>query len=312
MLGNIVIDTLVTGLPLVPVFLGIYIVLRLREDFDLTVEGSFAFGGGVCAVLLSHSHNPLLALAAGAIAGGLAGLATSLLHLWLNIPVVLAGLVMSIALFSITLRVTKLPTINLIGVTTIYSPFTDSGAQPNDTLVIIVLAAIVGAVLTAFALFLRTEIGLALRASGVNAVMVRSQGANDRALLVLSLVGSNALSGFGAGLVVQTQGYADINMGVGTFVAGVGAVLLGVLILRPGGSQVVRIVLCVLVGTLLYRFILVGALRIGVPANDLKGITALTLIVAVAAQKYISQGLGRLRLRGPGSLPADSEGVMSR
>lgn len=297
MIDAIFIDTLVTGLPLVPVFLGVFIVLRLRQDFDLTVEGSFALGGGTCAVLMSHGHNPLLALAAGVLAGALAGLATATLNLWLGIPVILAGLVMSIGLFSVTLRVTEIPTISLIGASTIFSPIVDRPGRSADLVQIGVLGGVVLLVLTTFALFLKTEIGLALRASGVNETMVRNQGANNNALLILSLVTSNALAGLGAGLVVQTQGYSDVNMGVGTFVAGVGAVLLGVLLLQPGGSNVVRIVLAVLVGAVLYRLILVGALRLGAPANDLKGITALTLVIAVAAQKYISQGLGQFRLR---------------
>lgn len=295
MIANILVDTLVTGLPLVPVFLGIYIVLRLRQDFDLTVEGSFALGGGTCAVLITHGTDPVTALLLGAVAGGLAGLVTASLNLWLGIPVVLAGLVVSIGLFSVTLRVTSLPSISLIGQDTIFSPFVDGPGRSSDLAMIVVLAIIVGLVLSLFAAFLLTEIGLALRASGVNAVMVRSQGASDRAMLVLSLVMSNGLAAFGAGLAVQAQGFADVNMGAGTFVAGVGAVLLGVLVLAPSGSQVVRIALAVLVGALLYRLVLVGALRLGAPANDLKGITALTLIVAVAAQKYLSAGLTRFR-----------------
>ena len=159
------------------------------------------------------------------------------------------------------------------------------------------LAVIVAVVFAAFALFLKTDLGLSLRASGVNVRMVRSQGVNDRALLVLSLMISNGLTALSGGLLAQVQGFADVNMGVGTFVAGAGAVLLGVLLLNPGGSNVVRIVLAVIVGGLIYRLILVGALRAGLPAGDLKGITALTLIVAVAAQGYLAPALARYRVR---------------
>ncbi len=164
----------------------------------------------------------------------------------------------------------------------------------------IMLAVIVLMILAAFALFLRTEVGLALRASGRNARMVRSQGVNDRALLVLSLMTSNALAAFGGGLMVQMQGFADVNMGSGMFLAGVGAVLLGVLLVNPSGSSVIRIVLAVLVGGLVYRLILVAALRFGLPAGDLKGVTALTLVIAVAAQAYLAPALRRYRIRMPG------------
>jgi putative ABC transport system permease protein len=116
--------------------------------------------------------------------------------------------------------------------------------------------------------------------------MARSQGVDDRRLLVLSLMLANGLTALSGALVVQIQGFADVNMGTGTFVAGVGAVLLGELLLRPAGSKLLRITLCVLAGTLLYRFVLVAALRLGLPAADLRGATALTLLAAVAAQRW--------------------------
>ncbi|MEU7811797.1 ABC transporter permease [Pseudonocardia sp. NPDC049154] len=284
MLGRLVLDTLVTGLPLVIVFLGIYTVFRLRSDFDLTVEGSFALGGAATAVALIAGVDPTLALLVGAAAGALAGLATALLHLTLGVQVLLAGLVMSIGLFSVTLHVLGAPTVGLLSAATVF----DGG---GDARTVLVLAAVVLVVLGLYLLFLRTEIGLALRASGVNPRMARSQGVDDRAMTVLALVLANGLAGLGAGLVVQTQGYADVNMGIGTFVGGVGAILLGELLLRPSGSAVLRIVACVLAGTLLYRLILTGALRVGLPAADLKGVTALTLIIAVAAHRYLGGGV---------------------
>jgi putative ABC transport system permease protein len=167
-----------------------------------------------------------------------------------------------------------------------------------------ILGAVVTVVLAGYALFLRTELGLALRASGANARMARSQGVNDKAVMALALFLANALAAFGAGLLIQTQGFADVNMGVGTVIAGVGAVLLGELFLRPSGSRVFRIVLCVLFGTLAYRLILVGALRAGLPAGDLKGVTALTLIAAVAARRIVG-GLARGR-RTSGQTPSSA------
>jgi len=295
MLGNILTDTLVTGLPLIPVFLGIYLVLKIREDFDLTVEGSFALGGAVTAVLLTGGFNPWLAVLLGTASGCLAGLVTSLLNLVLHIPVLMAGLVMTMALFTVTLRVLGMPTVSLVGAETIFSAF--STGRPSDLTMSLILGGIVVLVLGGFALFLRTEIGLALRASGVNARMVRSQGANDHQMLVLSLMISNGLTALGGALMVQMQGYADVNMGGGIFIAGAGAVLLGMLLVNPGGSQVVRIVLAVLIGGLLYRLVLVSALRVGLPAGDLKGITALTLVIAVAAQAYLAPALARYRIR---------------
>ena len=117
-MDRVLLDTLVTGLPMVPAFLGMYTVLRLRQDFDLSVEGSFALGGAVTGVILTASgvHHPLVAVAAAVAAGAVVGATTAALHLLLRIPVLMAGLVMNIALFSVTLRVLGTPTMSVVGV----------------------------------------------------------------------------------------------------------------------------------------------------------------------------------------------------
>lgn len=291
----VVIDTLVTGLPLVPLVLGVYLVLRIRQDFDLTVEGSFALGAAVTAVALTSGVSPVAGMAVGVISGSAAGLVTSMLHLLLRIPVLMAGLVMTMALFTVTLRVLGMPTVSLAAADTVFSPFVSGPGRDADLRMSALLGAIVVALLVLFGLFLKSEIGLALRASGENPHMVRSNGVDDRRLLVLSLMLSNGLAAFGGSLMLQVQGFADVNMGTGVFLAAVGAVLLGILLFDPGGSTVVRITLAVLVGGLVYRLVLVGALRVGLPAGDLKGVTALTLVLAVAAQTHLMPALRRYR-----------------
>lgn len=295
MIDNILVDTLVTGLPLAPMFLGIYLTLRIRQDFDLTVEGSFALGAAATAVAMTHGVPAWVALLLGIASGAASGLGTACLHLALHLPVLMAGLVMNMALFTVTLRVLGMPTVSLIGSDTIFSPVVSEPGRSADLWMSGILMGIVVVVFGAFGLFLRTDLGLALRASGANARMVRSQGVNERGLLILALMVSNGLAALGGGLMAQVQGYADVNMGVGSFVGGVGAVLVGVLLLHPGGSQVARTVLAVLVGCLVYRLVLVSALRFGLPAGDLKGVTALTLIVAVAAQAYLKPLVARAR-----------------
>ena len=295
MLVNILLDTLVTGLPLVPLTLGVYLVFRIRQDFDLTVEGSFALGAAVTAVAVAAGADPFLSLLAGAAAGAVAGAVTAALHLVLGVPVLLAGLVMSIGLFSVTLHVLASPTLGLGNAETIFGAVGASG----DTGQIALLVVIVAVVLVCFAAFLRTELGLALRASGGSPVMVRSLGVGDAVVVTLSLCLANVLAGLSGALIVQVQGFADVNMGIGMFVAAVGAVLLGTLTLRPSGSRVVRIMCAVLVGTLVYRAVLVAALRVGLPAADLKGITALTLVVAIAVQRF-----GVALFRDPRRTPA--------
>lgn len=292
-LDNLLVDALVTGLPYAPAFLGIFLVLRIRADFDLTVEGSFALGGAVTAMTVLAGVPAWPAVALGVIGGALAGLVTALLHLVLRVPVLMAGLVMSMGLFTVTLRVLGRPTAGLIGQETIFAWVAARPGRAADLGMSLVLLAVVAFVLLGFVAFLKTELGLALRASGAGAGMVRGQGVNDHALLVLSLMLANGFSALSGALLVQVQGFADVNMSFGLFVAGAGAVLLGALLVNPSGSQVLRMAVAVLAGCLLYRLILVGALRFGLPAGDLRGITALTLVLAIAAQARLAPFLRR-------------------
>ena len=305
-----VLDTLVTGLPLVPVFMGIYLVFRIRDDFDLTIGGTFALGAAVVAVALAHRLPVPVAMILAVAACGAAGLVTAALHLVLRIPVLLAGLVMSLGLYSVNLHVMGSPTVSLGTVATLFSPALSLSPTAGSLVISGILGGFLAVVLGALGLFLKTEIGLALRATGVNPRMARSQGVNDKALMAVSLMLANAQAGLGGCLTAQNQGFADVNMGTGTFVAGVGAVLLGELLLRPARSTVARIVLAVVAGTLGYELVLVVALREGLAASDLQGATALTLIVAVAGQRYLRPVHAVLsrRLR-PAQPPASSPGM---
>jgi putative ABC transport system permease protein len=296
-LKNVLLDTLVTGLPLATAVMGVYMIFRLREDFDLTLDASFTMGGGLTAVLLLHGMNLPASMALGVAAASAMGLITAGLHLALKIPIILAGLIMSIGFYSVNLRIMSVPTLNVIDVPTLFGKFADMPTDKADILTSLVLLGIVLTVFAALGLFLRTEVGLALRATGVNEAMARSHGVDDRKLMALSLCVANGLAGLSGALVIQNQGFADISMGTGTLIAGVGAVLLGELIVRPTGSKVLRIIAAVLIGTLAYRFVLVAALQVGLPATDLQGITALTLVIAIIARRWIAPTIGRVWAR---------------
>jgi putative ABC transport system permease protein len=307
---QIVLDTLVVGLPLVPVFMGIYLVFRIRDDFDLTINGTFALGGAVVAVGLNHGLPVAAAMALAVAASGAAGLVTASLHLTLRIPVLLAGLVMSLGLYSANLHIMGSPTVSLGSEATLFSPASSLSPTAASLVVAAILAGLLAVVLGGIAMFLKTEVGLALRATGANPRMARSQGVNDAALMAVSLMLANALAGLGGCLAVQNQGFADVNMGTSTFVAGVGAVLLGELLLRPAGSTVLRTVLAVLAGTVAYELVLVVALREGLAASDLQGATALTLVVAVAGQRYLRPVYAALTRRRPEQPAANSSGTL--
>jgi putative ABC transport system permease protein len=287
-MSRLIFDALTTGLPLIPAVLGIYLVFRLRSDFDLTIDASFAMGGAVAGVLLIDGAPVVLAIAAAIGSTAAMGLLTSALHLLLRIPVILAGLIMSIGFYSVALRVMQRPSLSLSGAPNILdTAFNAPTQQDQDLLTVAIFGGVVLAVLVLVGLLLRTKLGLGMRATGINAPMARAYGVNDRLMLALSLCLANGLAGLSGALAVQGQNFVDVNMGAGTLVAGIGAVLLGDLLIRPAGSKVVRVLLAVLLGGLLYRAILVIALRIGVAATDLKAVTAVILILALALERLL-------------------------
>ena len=301
-------DTLIAGLPLLPVVMGIYLVVRIRQDFDLTVDGSFTLGGAIAAVLLNHGADVPLAMLAAVAGAAVAGLITTGLHLAFRIPVILAGLVMSIGMTTLNLHVLGRPSISLDPGRTLFGGLTGLAPDVQDWLTIAILAAFAAVFLAAVGYLLLTEVGLALRATGVNPRMARAQGVDDRRSLALCLALANAGAGLSGALTVQSQGFADSSTGTGTLLAGVGAVMLGELIARPGGaSRVGRVITAVVAGTLLYRLILVGALRAGLQATDLSGITALTLVAAVALTRCLPDV--RRALTGSGSWLAHALGA---
>lgn len=291
---SILLDTLVTGLPLVPAGLAILLILRVRDDLDLTVGGSFATGAAVVSVLLTRGVPVVVALPAAVLTGSLLGLVTTGLHLRLRIPVLLVGLVMSLGLFSVNLRILGQPTLGLAGANTMFRPFGDLGPVARDLATIGLLSVVLVVVIGAMAWFLRTEIGLALRTSGVNMRMARAQGVSEASMLALDLALANGLAALAGALAAQNQGYVTVDMGdTSTLLAGIAALLLGELVFRPQASQVVRTLVAVAVGTLLYRLVLVVALRLGLPATDLRLVTALTLILAFAGQHLVRRAAAR-------------------
>lgn len=282
---SILVDALVTGLPAVATYAGIYLLFRILNDFDLTVDGSFTMGAAVSASMTANGWNPAVSVLAAVMVGAGAGLVTTSLHLLLRIPVLLAGLLMSLALYSVNLRIMGAPSVSLLNVGTLLSAFDGWTRDGKDAATIGLLGTIAVVALVALGAFLRTEPGLALRATGMNPAGSRAQGVDHRVAVATALALANGLAALGGALTAQNQGFAEINMGVGTLIAGAGALLLGELLLRPTAATVGRAMAAVLVGTIVYRMILVGALRFGLPATDLKAVTALTLVLAVLAQR---------------------------
>ena len=277
--------------------IGVFITFRVLSFPDLTVDGSFVTGGSVAAVMIAAGYNPFLATIAALFAGLVAGTITALLNTLLKINALLSGILMMVGLYSINLRIMHGANIPLIRSITIFDSVAHFfSIKRNSVLIIytlIVLAVIVFLILN---WFLRTEIGLALRASGDNEQMVRGLGSDTNKNLLLGCAISNGLVALGGSLVAQSQGFCDVNMGIGMIVMGLAAVIIGEGVLHPRG--IAKVLFACFVGTFIYRLFITIVLRLGLTPGDLKLITAI-LVVFVIAVPYIKK-----RLRGEWVPPA--------
>lgn len=268
------------------VALGVYLSFRVLQFPDLTVDGSFPLGAAVAATLIVNAVNPWLATLAAAGAGALAGLLTAWLNLRLGILNLLASILTMIALYSINLRIMGRPNVALLGEPTVLSPLQD---LPIPIYVLTPLAFLIAVIAIKGLLdrFLTSEMGLALRATGANPRMARAQGIHTERAILLGMALSNALVGLAGALFAQSQGSADVTMGVGVIVVGLAAVIGGEALLNP--RTVIWATAACIFGSILYRLIVALALNagfLGLQAQDLNLITAGLVALALVLPRW--------------------------
>ncbi|GAA5092695.1 MAG: ABC transporter permease [Alcaligenaceae bacterium] len=263
------------------VALGVFISFRILRFPDLTVDGSFPLGGAVAATLITQGFDPFSATAIATLIGAGAGMVTGWLNVRLKIMDLLASILMMIALYSINLRIMGKPNVPLIMEPTVFSVLQpenlgDYMARPLLLIVVVLAAKLL------LDWFFATQTGLAMRATGSNARMARSQGVATGNMVLLGMAISNALVALAGALFAQSQGGADISMGIGTIVIGLAAVIVGESILPA--RRLVYATLAVILGAILYRFFIALALNadfIGLKAQDLNLVTAILVTVAL-------------------------------
>ena len=275
------------------VALGVFISFRILRFPDLTVDGSFPLGGAVAATLISMGYDPFTSTLIATLIGACAGIVTGWLNVRLKIMDLLASILMLIALYSINLRIMGKPNIPLITEPTVFSilhpsMISDYISRPLILLIVVIIAK--------FGLdwFFATQKGLAMRATGSNARMARSQGVATGSMILLGMAISNGLVALAGALFAQSQGGADISMGIGTIVIGLAAVIIGESILPS--RRLVYATLAVIIGAVLYRFFIALALNadfIGLKAQDLNLVTAVLVTIALVIP------LLKKRLRSP-------------
>ncbi len=269
--------------------LGIFITYKILDIADLTVDGSFALGGCVCAMLIvQNGWNPWLALLMAAVAGMLAGAVTGILHTVFEIPAILAGILTQISLWSVNLKIMGQSNVPLLNSDTIFTGLVNAMGlkQSNAALIIGIVIAIILIVVLYW--FFGTELGSALRATGNNIDMIRALGVNTKVMKVLALMLSNALVGLSGGLVCQSQKYADINMGTGAIVIGLAAIVIGDVLfgrLRSFGSKLTSAVL----GSVVYFIIRAIVLQLGMDANYMKLLSAIIVALALSVPVVVQK-----------------------
>ena len=281
MIQGIVNTSISEGLVYAFVAIGVFLTLRVLAFPDLTVDGSFVVGGSLAAVMIAGGCNPFLAVIAAFVGGLACGAITGLLNTKLRLPALLAGILMMVGLYSVNLLIMGRPNIPLLRSITLFdSVALWFGTVRSPLLVIIVLAVIAFIVFMLLNWFLHTEIGLTLRATGDNEQMVRSLGVDTDKNILLGCAMSNGLVALSGALVAQNQQFCDVNMGIGMIVMGLASVIIGEALIHPRG--VTSMLLTALVGTFLYRLFITIALRLGLAPGNLKLITALLVIIALA------------------------------
>lgn len=295
MLSNIAFyGALETGLIYGLVAFGIYLSFRVLDFPDLTVDGSFPLGAAVAAVLILDGWNPWLATGCAALAGMGAGAVTALLNVKLNILNLLASILTMIALYSVNLRIMGRPNLALLQEETVLTPWYDLGLQFHQVPVLLFsIVALVSLVL--LWRFMKSETGLAMRATGANPRMARAQGIATGGMIVLGVALSNGLVGLAGALFAQSQGAADVTMGVGVIVIGLASLIGGEAVVAP--STVLRALIACVVGATIYRLAIAFALNadlLGLKAQDLNLITAVLVTLAIVLPGVRTKVVGRL------------------
>ncbi|MEG1524127.1 MAG: ABC transporter permease [Clostridia bacterium] len=259
---------------------GVYISYRVLDVADLTVEGSITMGAAITAICITNGLPPLVALLFSFFGGMAAGLCTGLLHTKLKIPALLSGILTMIALWSVNLHVMGKANVSLLKQPTVFTSAMEIFGLSKNIAVILVAFLFVIAVFGLLYWFFGTEIGCAIRATGNNPHMARAQGISTDRMKRLGLALSNGLVALSGGLIAQSQTFADIQMGTGSIVIGLASLIIGEVLF--GRTSFFKSLISVVCGAVTYRIIIAVVLKLGMPANDLKLFTAITVAFALS------------------------------
>lgn len=263
--------------------IGVYITFRILDIADLTVDGTLCTGGAVCIMMMLSGHNVWVSMLVATGAGLLAGLATGIFHTFMGIPAILAGILTQLSLYSVNLKIMGKANqaINVDKFNLLVSLRRVKGvALTQNTLFIVAIMIII--LIAVLYWFFGTELGCSLRATGCNPSMSRAQGINTDRNKVLGLMLSNGLVALSGALLTQYQGFADINMGRGSIVIGLAAVIIGEAIFSRIFRNFALKLLSVVFGSILYYLVLQIVIWMGIDTDLLKMLSALIVALFLA------------------------------
>jgi len=304
---SLLIGTFTIGFILSLLALGVFISFRIFAFPDITADGSITLGASVAATLLVHGTSPIVSSLAAFGAGMVAGACTGTLHTRFKINSLLAGILVMTALYSVNLHILGKSNVPLLSVKTLATQSEGIGAKllggitsvdlvgwtvsVHDVSVLVAVALAVAVTGALLYWFFRTDLGMAMRATGDNVQMIRALGVNDENMIVFGLAISNGFVALSGALLAQYQGFADVGMGIGMVVWGLASVIIGEALV--GTNRVGLTIVGAVMGSVLFRLLVAVALRWGLSPNDLKLITALFVFCAL----IVPQLLRRKRLR---------------
>ena len=272
---------LLQGLCFSGIALGIYISMKIFNIPDITTDGSYTLGGGFTGVLLLHNQPSYIILPAVIIAGAIAGALTGIIHTKLKINALLAGILVMTALYSINLKLMGRSNLPLNELPTIFS-LANLVKDPNQNTLIILLI-FVALITFIIGYLLKTDFGIAMRATGNSETMIRALGVNTDRMKIIGLAIANALTAVSGYLITQYQGYADISMGIGIVIYGLGSVIIAEAFINWFKITSIWIsLLLVLTGAIIFQFVLAFTLSIGIDATLLKLVTAVFVLLIVS------------------------------
>ncbi len=274
------------------VALALFVSFSILNIADLSTDGCFTLGCAVCATVTLAGH-PVLGLVAAMAAGAASGFITAFLQTRMGIQSILAGIIVNTGLYTVNIAVMGFASnMNLFACDTVFSWAKDAiGGTWYKLIVAAVVVVLVGIFL---AWFLNTRLGLSIRATGDNPDMVRASSINTGLMITIGLCVANALTGLSGGLLAQYQKSCDINLGTGMVTIALASLIIGESILGRGGMP--KRVLGVVLGSCLYRFVVAIAMRLNVPAECLKLVSALIVAFAIALP-YLKKQAAFLRQR---------------